>query len=78
MLHFSEWQAYRRGVGRAGVLTRGLIVVACLTAVAGLAKPRFLSSEIGGPGSELILCDLDGDQLKDAVLIDGSSLSIFY
>ena len=43
-----------------------------------LAKPAFNSSVIEGEGSEIIFCDLDGDHLKDAVLIDGLNLSIFY
>src|SRR6267154_2269100 len=43
-----------------------------------LAKPTFNSSLIEGKGSEIIFCDLDGDHLKDAVLIDGLNLSIFY
>src|SRR5437016_12804260 len=42
------------------------------------ATPTFNSSEIEGQGSEIIFCDLDGDQLKDAVLVDGLHLSIFY
>src|SRR5258706_4291387 len=42
------------------------------------SKPTFNSSLIEGKGSEIILCDLDGDHLKDAVLVDGLNLSIFY
>ena len=42
------------------------------------AKEAFASSEIEGPGAEIIFCDLDGDHLKDAVLVDGLNLSIFY
>ena len=33
------------------------------------ANPAFNSSEIEGQGSELIFCDLDGDNLQDAVLV---------
>jgi hypothetical protein len=42
------------------------------------AKPRFYASEIAGRGSELMICDLDGDGLKDLVLMDDLNLSIFY
>lgn len=42
------------------------------------AKPVFTASEIEGQGSEIIYCDLEGDHLKDAVLVDGLNLSIFH
>ena len=42
------------------------------------AKPVFTASEIEGQGSEIIFCDLEGHHLKDAVLVDGLNLSIFY
>jgi len=43
-----------------------------------LAKPAFNSSDIEGPGSQIIFCDLAGDKLKAAVLVDGPNLSVFY
>lgn len=45
---------------------------------AAFAKPTFISSEIEGAGTEILFADLDGDHLKDAVLIDGLNLSIYY
>src|SRR5436190_3517689 len=42
------------------------------------AKTAYVSSQIEGHGSDLIFCDLDGDGLKDLVLIDGLKLSIFF
>ncbi len=42
------------------------------------AKPRFNASEIEGPGADILFCNLDGDRLKDAVLVDGLTLSIFF
>jgi hypothetical protein len=56
-------------------LTLGVALVNCPSA---RANPAFVSSEIEGPGTEMIFCDLDGDRLKDAVLMDGRNLSIFY
>ncbi len=56
-------------------LTLGMAFIICPWA---LGKPVFVPSEIEGQGSELIFCDLDGDRLKDAVLIDRLNLSIFY
>ena len=35
-------------------------------------------SDIVGQGTEMICCDLDGDGLKDLVLVAGTNLSIFY
>ncbi len=42
------------------------------------AKPVFTSSDIEGHGADLIFCDLDGDGLQDAVLVQGSDLSVIY
>ena len=44
----------------------------------GLAKPAFNASEIEGRVSAIIFCDLDGDRLKDAVLVDGTNVSILH
>jgi hypothetical protein len=41
-------------------------------------KPKFTISEIAGPFQQLMICDLDGDGLKDLVLLDNTNLSIFY
>ena len=42
------------------------------------AKPKFIASEVAGPCQQLMICDLDGDGLKDLVLMDDTNLSIFY
>ena len=42
------------------------------------AKPTFNSSEIEGRGSDLIFCDFGGDNLKTAVLLDGTNVSVFF
>jgi len=42
------------------------------------ANPQFTASELAGKGSQWFTCDLDGDGLKDLVLIDGLTLSFFY
>jgi hypothetical protein len=52
-----------------------MAVVDCASAG---AKPGFTSSDLGGRGSEIVFCDLDGDGLEDVVLVDGIVLSIFY
>ena len=49
--------------------------MACSPAQAG---PKFKASEVVGRSSELMICDLDGDGLKDLVLMDDLNLSIFY
>ena len=49
--------------------------------MAGLSaesKPRFSASEVAGPCQQLLVCDLDGDGLKDLVLMDDTNLSVFY
>lgn len=42
------------------------------------AKPAFIPSQITGRGTDVMICDLDGDGLKDIVLMDDTNLSIFY
>lgn len=42
------------------------------------AKPKFTASAIAGRGAQLLVCDLDGDGLRDLVLVGGRELSIFY
>jgi hypothetical protein len=42
------------------------------------AKPKFNASEIVNPCQQLMICDLDGDGLKDLILMDDTNLSIFY
>ena len=49
--------------------------MACLSVQ---AKPKFNASEVVGQGSDLMICDLDGDGLKDLILMDDTNLSIFY
>ena len=38
------------------------------------ASPQFNANELAGKGSQWFTCDLDGDGLKDLVLIDGLTL----
>jgi hypothetical protein len=52
--------------------------ISLLAGLPAQAKPRFVASDVPGPGSELLICDLDGDGLKDLVLKDEFALSIFY
>ena len=68
-------QPTRRQTPRAW---RFAVLIACLISVTAAAKPKFRSSETEGPGTDFILCDVDGDQLKDAVVVDESTLSIFF
>lgn len=42
------------------------------------ANPQFTASELAGTGSQWFTCDLDGDGLKDLVLIHDLTLSFFY
>ena len=42
------------------------------------ATPKFRSSAIEAPGSDLLVCDLDGDGLKDVAVLDAPNLSVFY
>ena len=55
-----------------------VLVLILLVKPAAIAKPIFISSEIEGAGTEILFADLDGDHLKDAVLIDGLNLSVYY
>src|SRR5207248_11036537 len=74
------WSDFENGQRMGG--TRIFLPLTLGIAVLGLgsvfANPAFNSSEIEGQGSELIFCDLDGDNLQDAVLVDGPKLSIFF
>jgi len=77
---YAVWSHLENGQRMGG--TRIFLPLALGVAVLGLgsvfANPAFNSSEIEGQGSELIFCDLDGDNLQDAVLVDGLKLSIFF
>ena len=42
------------------------------------ARPTFNASEVASPCQQLMICDLDGDGLKDLILMDDTNLSIFY
>ena len=54
------------------------VAMAVLTVSAANAGVRYDESQVRGPGREVILCDLDGDRLKDIVLRDEPNLLIFY
>ena len=44
------------------------VATAVLTVSTANATIRYDESQVHGPGREVILCDLDGDHLKDIVL----------
>jgi len=52
-----------------------IIILVCPLAA---AAPEFRSSEIQGRGSEILFCDLDGDHLKDILLVDEPNLVLFF
>jgi hypothetical protein len=52
-----------------------IFLLACPTAQ---ARPKFNVSEIAGSCQQFMICDLDGDGLKDLVLMDDTNLSIFH
>ncbi|UCE49796.1 MAG: VCBS repeat-containing protein, partial [Phycisphaerales bacterium] len=52
-----------------------VVVSACPSAP---AKTRFRSSQIEGKGSEILFSDVDGDHLKDVLLIDEPNVVVFY
>jgi hypothetical protein len=54
------------------------VATAVLTLSAANAGVRYNESQVRGPGGEVVLCDLDGDRLKDIVLRDEPNLLIFY
>jgi len=53
----------------------GIYLLVCSPAQ---AKPKFIASEVTGPCQQWLICDLDGDGLKDLVLMDDTNLAIFY
>jgi hypothetical protein len=60
------------------VLPPVLLSLSLLVGLSAQAKPKFNVSEVAGPCQQLMICDLDGDGLKDLVLMDDTNLSIFY
>lgn len=63
---------------RPRILLPLMLGVAIWCARLAVGKPVFTASEIEGNGSELLCCDLDGDHLDDAVLIDELAVSLFF
>ena len=55
-----------------------LLGIFLMASASAQAKPKFIASEVAGKSSELMICDLDGDGLKDFVLREDFNLSIFY
>ncbi len=55
-----------------------MLLASALPGSAADARPKFRPSVIEAPGSQLLACDLDGDRLKDLVLLDGPKISVFY
>ena len=43
-----------------------------------LGAPKFRASKCEGHGSEFLVCDLDGDHLKDLVVFEQTNLAVFY
>src|SRR5712672_79487 len=41
-------------------------------------KPSFNSSEIQSSGSDMLFCDLDGNGLKDLILVNWTNLAVFF
>ena len=70
----------RRGYGGRDLrlLPPILLSIVLMAGLSAQAKPKFNASEIAGSGQQLMICDLDGDGLKDLVLLDDTNLSIFY
>jgi hypothetical protein len=54
------------------------LTTAVLTVSATGAKVRHAEYTIRGPGEEALFCDLDGDRLKDIVLLGEPNLLVFY
>ena len=72
--------ASRHGYGgrELRVLPPVLLILFLLACSPVQAKPKFIASEVAGPCQQLMICDLDGDGLKDLVLMDDTNLAIFY
>jgi len=69
---------YAYAMARLRILPPLPLGIALLCGWATFAKPAFTASLLEGPGSQLLFCDLDGDHLADAVLIDRTNLTIFF
>lgn len=64
---------------RGSRLTCLLLTCSALLATTPVdAQPKFRPSEIEGHHAELIFCDLDGDGLKDAVLLEHTNLALLF
>jgi hypothetical protein len=55
-----------------------ILTTAILAGSAAGARLEYGESVVHGPGDRVLLCDLDGDRLKDIVLRDDPNLLIFY
>ena len=55
-----------------------ILTTAILAGSAAGARLEYGESAVHGPGDRVLLCDLDGDRLKDIVLRDDPNLLIFY
>jgi hypothetical protein len=73
--HTRGWLC-RLGLGLSWLAAVLSMAVAVPAGAAG--KPKFRSSELEGKTPEICLCDLDGDGLADAVVMDGATLTVFY
>ena len=63
------------GVSELRLLSPVLLGVFLMACSSAQAKPKFNASEVAGPCQQLMICDLDGDGLKDLVLMDDTNLS---
>jgi len=55
-----------------------VLMTAILIVSAAGARLEYHESAVHGPGNQVLLCDLDGDHLRDIVLRDEPNLLIFY
>ena len=60
------------------VLPPFLLSLFLLAGLTAQAIPKFDASAVAGTAQQLMACDLDGDGLKDLVLMDDTNLTIFY
>ncbi|HEY5910402.1 MAG TPA: FG-GAP-like repeat-containing protein [Verrucomicrobiae bacterium] len=54
------------------------LTVLLAAASQAFAEPKFRASKVEARGSGVFFCDLDGDRLKDMVLIDRTNLAVIY
>ena len=73
-----ETISYVRSMYTLRVSSKIALCAVILVSPLALAASKFRSNEIKGEGSEIVFCDLDGDHLKDILLIDEPNLVFFF